>query len=135
MLLLGGSTLDILLQEPSEEPAQAAEMPMEASNSLAIRGPFGCRDLRGFRQRCAAALVDAVQALSKLVTLEVTFFNQQIVAKVAEELPAIQVCLSSPASRIYRQVLRLDKVTALSPSQIRCDRFLRCFRSDAGQSR
>lgn len=83
MLMLGGSALAI----PVRDSQQEVELGL-ADNGATVQEPQPRAAQLGHPERLAIAIVDAVQMLSHLKVLELTFFKAKTLAAVAQEVSA-----------------------------------------------
>ena len=97
--MLGGSSLDVPTRTPSSDTTADQASPQLASTLEARFGSTADCQAK-YQGRLAAAVVDAVQLLSNLKVLELTFFPATTVSAVALEIPSIQVL---PAQNLHCQ--------------------------------
>ena len=88
--MLGGSSLDVPWRLPQAE-ATADQPSPQLGHSLEARLAVGPDCQSKYHSRLAAAVVDAVQLLSHLKVLELTFFPGSTVSIIAQDISTIQV--------------------------------------------
>lgn len=88
--MLGGSSLDVPWRLPQAESTAEQSSP-QLGYSLEARLATGSDDQSKYCSRLAAAVVDAVQLLSNLKVLELTFFPGPTVVAIAQEISSLQV--------------------------------------------
>ena len=100
LLLLGGSSVDIPLRA-SQPDSEAGSSRGFSQQPTEPRTQQGTECQGSYQSRLASALVDAVQLLSNLQTLELTFFPASTVTAVALEITTIQVSCFEIQASVY----------------------------------
>lgn len=91
MLLLGGSCLDVPLKDaPKSTTLDAQQSPLSNSET---RHMWTLEQPYNYNNRVACAVIDAVQMLSNLKILELTFFPAPSILTVADVMPSIQASI------------------------------------------